>query len=426
MTINFSVRGERNPSRVYLRFSDGRKFDCFLKLPIMIDPEVWDAKRQEVRSKFMSPSLRSLNGKLTDFRHSVYEIYGQRLLSGDCISREWLLGYINSYFICKVDKKESAVVKGVDGQLTLRSFIGNWMDTKIDLWETPDGQPLKDRVKQQYAAFYSSSKDFEGYDLPIESFGNKEVKDFVKFLREDKKYAYETIKRKVTRLKFFLNRAEEDGIRVDATYKRGVTSGSKSNIIAPYINEEQISKIAGLDLGNQPDLDSDRDFFIIGLWTGLRVHDFYNRLETSHFVDNYKFIEITSSKTNTFVSIPVHSMVKAVLDKRNGALPPRTKYSNFNSNIKEICKIAGLDENVNGRLFNIKTQRKEDGVYPFYKLVSSHICRRSFATNLFGKVPNSLLMEVGGWASERQMLEYIKKAKREYAIEFANLGGFNN
>ena len=59
--------------------------------------------------------------------------------------------------------------------------------------------------------------------------------------------------------------------------------------------------------------------------------------------------------------------------------------------------------------------RKVYGHFRKCDLISSHVCRRSFATNLYGQVPNSVIKEAGGWSSETMMLKYIKKSNREHA-----------
>ena len=53
----------------------------------------------------------------------------------------------------------------------------------------------------------------------------------------------------------------------------------------------------------------------------------------------------------------------------------------FNKQIKTICKNAGIDDLVKGFKNNPKTRRKKVLSAPKYEFVTSHIMRRSFATN---------------------------------------------
>ena len=69
------------------------------------------------------------------------------------------------------------------------------------------------------------------------------------------------------------------------------------------------------------------------------------------------------------------------------------------------------DENEKEKIIH----RKKFGKYPKYELVSSHVCRRSFATNLYGKIDTLTIMKITGHKTEKQFLEYIKITPKEYA-----------
>ncbi|MAW95922.1 MAG: hypothetical protein CMF36_02150 [Leeuwenhoekiella sp.] len=59
--------------------------------------------------------------------------------------------------------------------------------------------------------------------------------------------------------------------------------------------------------------------------------------------------------------------------------------------------------------------RKEKGSFPKWQLVSTHICRRSFATNHYGKLPTPVLMAVTGHTTEKMFLNYIGKTAKDNA-----------
>ena len=62
-----------------------------------------------------------------------------------------------------------------------------------------------------------------------------------------------------------------------------------------------------------------------------------------------------------------------------------------------------------------KGMRKVSGTFPKYELIGSHICRRSFATNNYGKFTNAEIMAVTGHKSEAVFLKYIKITPSEHA-----------
>jgi len=76
----------------------------------------------------------------------------------------------------------------------------------------------------------------------------------------------------------------------------------------------------------------------------------------------------------------------------------------FNKQIKALCRMAGIDELVSGFKNNQKTRRKEIVNAPKYAFVTSHIMRRSFASNYYGKIETPLLMNITGHSKESTFL----------------------
>ncbi len=67
-----------------------------------------------------------------------------------------------------------------------------------------------------------------------------------------------------------------------------------------------------------------------------------------------------------------------------------------------------------------KLKRKKEGKYPKYKLITSHVCRRSFATNQYGILPTPLIMQVTAHSTEKMFLNYIGKNSLDYAQQIAD------
>ena len=87
-------------------------------------------------------------------------------------------------------------------------------------------------------------------------------------------------------------------------------------------------------------------------------------------------------------------------------------------------KLADLTEITEGKKRINITPDKEKGTYrdvlgkfEKWELISSHIGRRSFASNYYGKVPTSYLINITGHSSEKMFLNYIKKSNKDIAID---------
>ena len=190
---------------------------------------------------------------------------------------------------------------------------------------------------------------------------------------------------------------------------------TKEESISVALSEAEIERLVAFDFSKDKKLENTRDLMILGLWTGLRVSD----VMTLPAIDpDSKFIEVEPQKTrNTSgakVVIPLHHHIKEMIRKRG--MPTPLNSIVFNSNIKEVCRLVGFTELVEGSLMNPQTRRKERGVFEKWQLISSHTCRRSFATNLYlMNFPTLSIMKITGHTTEASFLKYIKVTPKEHA-----------
>ena len=154
-----------------------------------------------------------------------------------------------------------------------------------------------------------------------------------------------------------------------------------------------------------------RDMFLIGAFTGLRFSDF-SRLEWKNITDTGT-ISIQTRKTGTKVIIPIHPVVREILN-RGYDFSSSMSDQKINRYIKEVGKIAGIDgmvtinRNVGGRTITESV--------PKYSLITTHTARRSFATNAYKSgVPTIAIMKITGHREESTFLRYIKVSEEENA-----------
>ena len=114
------------------------------------------------------------------------------------------------------------------------------------------------------------------------------------------------------------------------------------------------------------------------------------------------------------VVIPLHHHIKELIQK--GGMPKAITNALFNKYIKEVCREVGFFDKIEGELMNTNTRRKERGIYEKWQLISSHTCRRSFATNLYlMNFPTLSIMKITGHTTEASFLKYIKVTPKEHA-----------
>jgi len=138
------------------------------------------------------------------------------------------------------------------------------------------------------------------------------------------------------------------------------------------------------------------------------------------------------SKAKGEIAIPILKPVQDIIEARNG-FPKFNHEQAFNKAMKVIAELAGMDEQIEaGRQQKVKVKRKDkDGkrytaevmrkvtsMHPKHALMSTHSCRRSFASNCYGMMPNATIMAITGHKKEEDFLLYIRVTADQHADRF--------
>ncbi|WP_407557331.1 tyrosine-type recombinase/integrase [Winogradskyella sp. 4-2091] len=215
-------------------------------------------------------------------------------------------------------------------------------------------------------------------------------------------------------LKSILNSATDQGYNTNMIYKSKafkVISEDTDNI---YLNEEELSKIIGLDLSDNKKLERVRDLFYIGCYTGLRFSD-YNQITSENIKGGN--LHVKTKKTGTLVVIPLLEETKSIIAKYNGNLPKAYTNQVTNRYLKQIGQLAGLTSDFNTYHTSGKGRIKQ--TFKKYEMISTHTARRSFATNMYKRgLDTIMIMGITGHSSEKVFMDYIKISKEENAKLF--------
>lgn len=421
-TVNYYYRSQKQQGNLTLRFVHTKRIDLYTSLPIVIPKKSWEQKKQRIKNVGTMKQAGKLNEKLLTLEASIITEFSMSYMGGEIIDNDWLKGVINKFFNRpKFELEQKEIFESSNFFIPFcEKFIEEQM--KTGKWKTKMKKPLSKTVIGQYEKTVERLKEYEDTlrsRLRIKDINVDFSNEYCDALKGDKKYAVNTINREITRIKFFCGRAFEEGLEVDQSYKNQNFSAPTEKTLDPYLNEEEIQKIIDLKIEDEW-IDDIRDWFVIGLHTCFRISDFLGIRHENHpplnssFI-NGKYIQRTTHKTDEMVTIPIHSNVRTILDKRNGEFPPQISHKHFNEHIKDIAKDAGIDQEIYASVFQKKAKRKVKDYYKKYQAISSHICRRSFVTNNLNKFPRSVLMKMGGWTSESSFIRYIKKSGTEYA-----------
>lgn len=421
-TVNLILRSENNPTKIYARFTNGRTVNFRIPTSLLINPKHWDSKNQKVRNLIEIPDRDELNSKLSKLKLAIIDDFNRSFSQGELINKEW---FENSVAQSLGRPKFESKMVNLDHTIYLTDFATWWLKNEAPEAMTNQGELLDPKTIRHYKILNDIVIKFEGKKkIVMRDLNTKKINEFSRHLTKVG-YAHITASRMMGRFRFFCSKAEGMNLEINKNYLlKTIVIQDKVKYKHPYLNLEEIDRIYNYDFSDNDELDNARDNFIIGLFTGLRVSDFLTKLAPENISDG--FIEIETTKTGTFVTIPVHKYIKSILNKRVGFLPLKIRDIDFNEKIKVICRLVGINEVMVGGISKAsidpnnpkkKIRRKIVKDYKKYQLVTSHICRRSFATNLYGKIPNSVLCALGGWSTEAMMTKYIKSTNKDSANE---------
>ena len=416
MKVRYFVLKQKNPySQIYIRFWNGRKYDFKTSTGLQVQFKDWNEKDEKVRNKVTATDKDFINSKLLELKAFVIENFNTEYNTGQIIGKEWLKTKVNSFFNRVDDTKPEKIY-----------FIA-WIDDFIKTApkRLNKGKPISERTILAYKSILNNFKEYETVKklkLKHSDINTAFYFDLIDYFRTEKKYSENTIGNQIKYLKFFCGKIEIENLPIPKDYKNGEFVKPKETATDIYLTTAEIETIYKFDLSNNPRLDNVRDLLIIGLNTGLRISDFM-RLDLSHIKTDT--IRIEAQKTGKTAEIPINTQIETTLNKRGGNLPKSISEQNFNEYLKELGELIGFNEPVKGAKMvcinedeaNLKgvakVFRKVSGTFPKYELMTSHICRRSFATNLYGQISTPVIMAITGHATETQFLMYIKKTNAE-------------
>ncbi len=231
------------------------------------------------------------------------------------------------------------------------------------------------------------------------------IEDFVCYLQNQNLMA-STIKNNINRIKYLLKKAHRFGYEVDSIIEDFNVPDEESNAI--FLTMREVYKIHRYT-NLTPRKAEIKDFFIIGCLTALRFSD-YSRLSPKNFIRNK--IVIKTQKTNTPVQVPMHPIVREIIQKYDKKLPIPPSIQHFNREIKNICKQIGFKKKI---LFERKVGvQRVSKLIPKYLFISSHTARRTAATNMYlsGIMPFRIML-VTGHKTEKSFFKYIRITREE-------------
>lgn len=345
-----------------------------------------------------------------DIRNFILDKYNLSFPEGTIHfpTKEWLQKTIDEYY--NIQNRTEARKKQQDKPQDLIFHFNNYI--KLKSLELKPRTILKlEDIKNIILAFENFQSSIKGYDYKILiPEVDEELKfDLVTYLQNNKKYSQNTIAKIIKVIRTVCNYSTRYRIELSPTYVDFRMAYDETDVV--YLSFKELQTIINTEVPKE--LEDAKTWLYLSSFLGQRVSDFmrFNSSMIRKDGKNY-FIDFIQVKTEKKMSLLLHPEVVKILQNNNMNFPSPISEQLYNEQIKKVCEIAGINEIIEGSILTEVSKgvwRKVSGHYPKYKLVGSHIGRKSYCTNFYGKIPTSLILEVSGHTEERTLLSYIAK-----------------
>jgi integrase len=411
-TIKFELKSKTENASIYLRFSVKRGKLLYRKTGLQINPNEWSTKtslpkQNTSKNKNLTSKLR----KLKDFIIDEFNIANSK---GDIIDSDWLFFQIELFFERISINNQSELVTDSIQKIIDEAHVRD---------NGKGGIGLSQCRINGYKRLKTLFIDFQKKDhYHVKELDKKKFEDFKKWLLDKNKYSASYSLKKLSDLKTVCKDARSNGIETskelnDIKTKQVSTYDDDMDVI--ILTPKELKKIEDTKLTSEALINA-RKWLILACYTGQRGQALTTRIKENNF-EKYGadlVIKIRQKKGNKSVIIPVLPKVKEIYE--NG-IPYTISMQKLNKHFKEIGKLAGLNELVLGRIIEAEIKGKKRGIKklrPKYQYISTHIGRRTFASNHYGKIPTPIIMRVTGHSKESTFLGYINQTDDSHIDTF--------
>jgi integrase len=415
-TIKFLLQSESVNSNIYVRYSLGRGKVFFRKTGLTIAFKDWSKDKGQALPK--NNELKAINFKLDNLVFKIKNAYNTSISKGLDITTDWLQNEIdvfnNKTPVVEFDVFTNYIQKYID---ETPYKINQKKEVGLSAGRVANLKLFKNTIERYEA------DNLKGKSILIKDINLKFVEAFKMYLYK-KEYSTNYVGKNIANLKTIVFDASKNDIATSTQIKniKGLAEQKPPEQII-YLSEAEQETIKNTPLFRQSLLNA-RKWLLLGCLLGQRGGDLLNiTADNIKDISGIKIIELKQQKTGKLVAIP---LLPEALEIIESGLPYKISLVKFNKYLKEVCKYGGLTEQVTGRkklTNNAPTIKK---VFQKWELCSSHICRRSFATNFYGKIPTPVLMNVTAHGTEKIFLSYIGKTTYENAYQmleyFSKLG----
>ena len=407
-TIKFLLQSKAEVANIYIRFSVDRKTVFKRKTGFTINQKYWSETLSQVIPKTEETrKLKSKLSKLADYISN--DAYNHAVSKGIEINGEWLQDQIDIF-----NNKKPVLELDV-----LINYIQKYIDEAPYKQNQKKGTGLSDGRVQNLKLFKNTiqryeNEVFKGKRILIKDINLQFVENYKMWLFKQN-YSINYVGKNIANIKTICFDAFKNDIETSSQLKniKGVSEGKKPEQVITLSEEEQV-KIKEATLLREALINA-RKWLLLGCLIGQRGGDLLSITEKNiKELNGIKIIELKQQKTGKLVAIPL--LPEAVEIVESG-MPYKISLARFNEYIKDVCEIAKINEIITSKIKVTSKKPMELKTLEKFNFITSHVCRRSFATNFYGRIPTPILMNITAHGSERVFLAYIGKTTYDNAFQ---------
>lgn len=365
---------------------------------ITIEEKEWDHARQRPKNPYLKSS-KKVNTKMEAIRLRILEVYRYKR------NRE-----ISSRTINRIIRNISLEKQVSHPRDSFLLFVQQYIASRRHI--------ICHSTFKRYMVFFRFLERYQGARskrLMTKDLNDGFIQDFIDFGRSGS-YSESTIYRTLNFVKNVLNFAEKKGIRTSVREFEIRRKAQQRELVT--ISEDEILRITNCEVPAV--LKAAREWLLISCYTGQRISDFMEFTRDKLIeINGIVCISFVQKKTRKEITLPLHPAVTEVIRRNNGNFPQPLDALVYNRQIRQIARLAGLHHQIRAR--KRIGHRTKTVLTQKWQVITSHIGRRSFATNFFGKIPTALLMEATGHSTEEMFLKYINRTDNN---RIASLNGY--
>lgn len=339
----------------------------------------WNAKKQKLKSS-------EINDVINDELFLISQKLNKVFLNLKLNEPRFEAGHIIENYFAKTEKLEDHLIRYFNRYQEKRKLL--------------IGKGLSDSTWQKFEYVKAQVQDFikSNYnvsDYPLSKLTLHFLDDFEFYLKTVRNQKQVTINKGIQRLRKPVSIAVAEGyLDKDpfSFYKPG-----KVNKEVVFLSPKELEQIESAKF-SQSRLNLVKQFFVFSCYTGLAYNEVF-KLSKSHIIEGFDgnlWIVMNRDKTSKPISVPLLPKALKIIEKylgNNDLIFPRISNQKYNSYLKEIAAILGVEKNL-----------------------TTHTARKTFASTilLYNDVSMEIVSELLGHSSLKVTQDsYAKVVQRK-------------